>query len=178
MIVYNKTVLEKEKAFASLVKTTRKSQTGKFLLSTVILLCGIGLLAYGYAYNNQSYTGIGYVFFVFSLVYYAFSLVSFLRALKLVYKKNQDICDNGITYDYTFKEQSFQVNAASSGKTTKLFYKYEDVKKVLEYKECYEFRLSDNQILFIYKNGFKDAKMEEFFMRNLDKKKKKIRKKV
>lgn len=178
MIVYNKTVLEKEKAFASLVKTTRKSQTGKFLLSTVILLCGIGLLVYGYAYDTESYINIGYIFLVFSIVYYGFGLVSFLRVPKLVYKRNQDICDNGMTYNYTFKEQSFQVNASSLGKTTKFFYKYDDLKKVLEYEDCYEFRLADNQILFIYKTGFDSSRMEEFFIRTLEKHKKKIRKKV
>ena len=92
-----------------------------------------------------------------------------------MYKQNQEACDAGMIYEYTFKEQSFQVKVISDTKTTKIPYKYDSVKKVLAYENRYEIRLPDNQILFIYKSGFENAKMEEFFLKNLQKNKKKVR---
>ena len=123
MVVYNKTVLEKEEVFSSLVKITRRSQFSKFILSSVILLCGLLLLIYGYMQNESNYIGIGYVFFVFSIAYYGLAVFAVIRAPKRVYKQNQEACDAGMIYEYTFKEQSFQVKVISDTKTTKIPYK-------------------------------------------------------
>lgn len=175
MVVYNKTVLDKDEVFTSLVRITRRSQLGKFILSTVILVCGLLILLLGYLRDDASTVTFGYVFFAFSLVYYCLAGIAVLRAPKKVYKQNQEVCDSGMTYEYTFKEQSFQVKVISEGKTTKLPYKYDSVKKVLAHNQFYEIRLPENQVLFVHKSGFESPKMEEFFLKNLQKNKKKIK---
>ncbi len=178
MVVHNKTNLDKEEMLSSLIKTTKKGQLGKFIISTIIFLCAILLIIYGHMAKESNYLMVGYMFLAFSMVYYGIGLFTILRIPKKVLKQNKEAYEQGVIYDYTFKEQSFQVNVISLGKKTKLPYKYNDIKKILEYENRYEFRLSENLVLFIYKNGFDNPKMEEFFLKNLQKNKKKIKNKI
>lgn len=178
MVVYNKTVIDKEEVLSSLVKITRMGQLSRFILSTIILLCGLPLAIYGHISSDSNYTMVGYVFLAFAVVYYGMSIFTVVQAPKKVYKQNKDICDYGMTYNYVFKEQSFQVQLSSMGKNKKLPYKYSDVKRIYEYEDKYEFRLVENQVLFVYKIGFENERYEDFFRKNLLKNKKKIRNKM
>lgn len=178
MVVYNKTILDKEEVFNSLVKQTRKAQLKKFILSGIILACAIFLLVFGYSQDDSNYIGVGYVFMVFALFYLIMSILSYVKAPKNVKAQNEAILSDSMLYDYTFKEQSFQVNITAGGKITKIPYKYENVKRIYEYESRYEIKLSDNLILFIFKNGFTAEKAEEFFKKNLSINKKKIINKI
>lgn len=178
MIVYNKTELTKDEAFESLVKETRSSYMYRFILGIIVTLCGIGLLFFGYLNKQNDYIVVGYLFLVFGLLYFLMSIYAILKAPKKVYLKNKEICDNGITYNYTFKEQSFEVLVISNDKKNKLPYKYYDIKKIKEYEDKYQFNLKSRLILYVKKSGFENQKMEEFFKKNVAINKIKIKNKI
>lgn len=178
MVVYNKTILDKDEVFDSLVAQTRKSQIKKFILTGIIIACAIFLLIYGYSQEDSNYISVGFIFLFFALFYLIMSIVSFVKAPKSVQAQNEAILSDSMTYDYTFKEQSFQVNITAGGKITKIPYKYENIKRVYEYDSRYEIKLIDNLILFVYKNGFTQEKALEFFIKNLSINKKKIINKI
>ncbi|MBE6137559.1 MAG: hypothetical protein E7176_04105 [Erysipelotrichaceae bacterium] len=178
MVVYNKTELNKEEVFASLVRQTRRQQLSKFILSAIVLICGLILTIYGSLNEDSNYAGVGYALLAFGMMYLVLAIITIIKAPKNVSKQNEEILNDAMIYDYTFKEHSFQVNITTGGKITKLPYKYENIKKLYEYENRYELKLTDNLILFIYKNGFTAERAEEFFKKNLSINKKKIINKI
>lgn len=174
MIVYNNTKLEKEEALSNLIKQAKYQHIYKFITSSIVLLCGIGILIYGYVANDKIYEITGYLFLAFGLALVLYTIYTFVKIPKAVVKTNQEICEYGADYSFTFKEQSFQVVIVSNSKKLKYSYKYTDIKKILEYSNKYIFKLADNYVLYIFKNGFESPKAEEFFRRNLSINKKKI----
>lgn len=174
MVIYNTTVVNKEDTFKSLVKTTRKGLISKYVLAIIILIFGIILLAYGFLTSDTSFTGMGYVFLVFGVAYISLNTYSWIKTPKKVFEVNKEVCQYGMTYEYTFKEQSFQVVAICIDKKTKLPYTYDVVKKIYEYEDLYEFILTERKILYINKNGFESKKHEELFIKTVQKNKKKI----
>lgn len=178
MIVYNKTELTKDEAFESLVKETRGSYFYRFILGAIVTICGIGILLVGYIQDDTDYITVGYLFLVFGLLYFLMSIYAIVKAPKKVYLKNKEICENGITYNYTFKEQSFEVLVQTSERKNKLPYKYFDLKGIKEFEDKYQFNLKSRLILYVKKSGFENQKMEEFFRKNVAKNKIKIKNKM
>lgn len=178
MIVYNKTELTKEEAFESLVKETRGSYFYRFILGAIVTICGIGILLVGYIQADTDYITVGYLFLVFGLLYFLMSIYAIVKAPKKVYLKNKEICEKGITYNYTFKEQSFEVLVQTSERKNKLPYKYFDLKGIKEFEDKYQFNLKSRLILYVKKSGFENQKMEEFFRKNVTKNKIKIKNKM
>lgn len=175
MVVYNKTNVDKDIMLNSLVKATKRTQLPRLVLSSIILACGIPFVIYGHIANQSDYLAMGYAFIAISVIYYWIAIMAINKAGKNVYEKNKDVVENGIVYNYQFKEQSFNVTVITGNKTNKLPYKYDAVKKIYEFEDRYEFRLKDNQVLFINKSGFESLKHVEFFLKNLSKNKKKIK---
>ena len=175
MVVYNKTVVDKDIMLNSLIKATKKTQLPRLVLSSIVLACGIPFIVYGHMKNEADYLSIGYAFIAISIIYYWIAIRAISKSSKRVLEKNRDIVENGITYNYQFKEQSFNVNLVTGNRTNKLPYKYDVIRKVYEFDDRYEFRLKDNQVLFINKSGFESPKHLEFFIKNLSKNKKKIK---
>lgn len=178
MVVYNKTKVDTDIMMKSLIKSTRKTQLPRLILSIIVLLCGIPFVIVGHINNASDYLTVGYLFLAIAIVYFLIAIKAISNSSKNVSQKNKDILENGITYDYQFKEQSFIVNATTLNKTTKLPYKYDVINKVYEYEDRFEFKLKENQVLFINKSGFESNKHIEFFIKNLSKNKKKIINKV
>ena len=174
MVVYNKTSVNKEVMVKSLVKSTKLTQLPRLILSSIVLLCGIIFIIIGHTSNQADYLAVGYAFILVAIIYYFLAIRAIKKAADKVYEQNKDVVENGVTYNFQFKEQSFNVNATTLNKTTKLPYKYDMIKKVYEYEDRYEFKLRGNQVLFIDKAGFESPKHIEFFIKNLSKNKKKI----
>ncbi len=167
MVVHNKTTLTNEEAFDALLKETRSNYFFRFILSAVVTVFGLVILLYGYIQEDSNYIITGYLFLIFGLLYFAMSIYATLSAPKKVRMRNQEICENGITYNYTFKEQSFEVVAITSERKNKLPYKYYDVKKIKEFEDKYQINLKSRFILYVKKSGFENEKMEQFFKKNI-----------
>ena len=177
MIATNKTVIDKEKSFKDLVNRTRKQHLYKSGLIPLIFIGSIIILISGFESSDEDSIAVGIAALIIGLIYVIYNLITFLRIPKKVYKQNKIVCDYGMTYEYKFKEHSIIVTCIQFDKTNKLEYKYDSVKKILEYDDRYEIVLKENYILFIYKNGF-DKDMEQFFIKNLSINKKKIKDKT
>lgn len=178
MVVTNKTELTKEEMLSSLVVQTKKAQNSKFLLSGILFVCGVILTISSLINPNNSYISIGITLIIFSLFYIGFAIINIIKAPKNLEKQNADILDNPMSYEYTFKEQSFQVNIHAANKNSKLPYKYSNIKKIYEYENRFEFKLDDNLLLFIHKSGFAQEKGLDFFKKNILLNKKKIINKI
>lgn len=177
MIATNKTVIDKEKSFKDLVNRTRKQHLYKSILIPLIFIGGIIILVNGLKNYDEDSIATGIAGLIIGLIYVIYNLITFLRIPKKVYKQNKIVCDYGMTYEYKFKEHSIMVSCIQFDKTNKLEYKYDSIKKVVEFDDRYEIVLKENFILFIYKNGF-DKDMEQFFIKNLSINKKKIKDKT
>lgn len=175
MIVYNVTKLEKEDALINMLKEARIQHIYKFITALIVVLCGAGILIYGYVDKNLIYKITGYLFLGIGLLMLLHAIYTFIKLPKAIIKANPEICENGGEYSFTFKEQSFQVVINSLSKKMKYNYKYSDIKKILEYDDKYILKLTDNYVLYVFKNGFDSSKSEEFFKRNLSINKKKIK---
>lgn len=174
MVVYNKTDVNKDVMLNSLVNATKKTQLPRLVLSSIVLVCGIPFIVYGHSAHQPDYLAMGYAFIAISIIYYWIAIMAIRKAGKKVLEKNIDIVENGITYNYQFKEQSFNVTAITGSRSNKLPYKYHVIRKIFEYEDRYEFKLKENQVLFINKSGFESPKHIDFFIKNLSKNKKKI----
>ena len=174
MIVNNTTTITKDEAIALLVYETKRTHYRKFVLLSVLFVCGLVILINGLISSVSAYITMGSLFLAICLVYSLMIFVNIKKTTKQVIKNNEEICNNGVTYNYKFKEQSIHVTCLSNNKINKVEYKYDFVKKVTEYKDRYKINLKDHMILFVNKDGF-DNKLEEFFIKNLEKNKKKIK---
>ena len=174
MIATNKTIIDKEKSFKDLVNRTRRQHIYKSILIPLIFAGGIIMLISGLNSSEEDSIAAGIAALIIGAIYLIYNLITFLRIPKKVYKQNKIVCDYGMTYEYKFKEHSILVACIQFDKTNKLEYKYDSVKKVVEYDDRYEIVLKEDYILFIYKNGF-DNDMEKFFVKNLKLNKKKIK---
>ena len=70
---------------------------------------------------------------------------------------------------YTFADQTFGDTHVARD---------DEIKKILEYEDGYELKLSTDQILFVKKDGFSSPRMIEYFVKNLTLNKKKIKSKI
>ncbi|MGM9969360.1 MAG: YcxB family protein [Anaeroplasma sp.] len=175
MIATNITEITSEEAIKILCISTRKNYLKKYILSIVLMVCGIPVTLVGY-FNDQTFQfTMGTLFIAISIVYTIINSISLVKIPKYVMSQNEDICKNGVIYEYKFKEQSINVVCKSANKTNKLNYEYSDVKKIVEEEDKYILYLKEYMILYVYKSGFENKKMEEFFVINLQKNKKKIK---
>ena len=176
MVAENKTTLNPDKAFNILLDSTRKNINKRYIHGAVIALAGIMIIIIA-LFNEKSqalYISFGGVFVGIAVIYSIYNFTTYVKAKNNVLKNNKDICENGITYNYKFKEQSIQILCIEGTKRAKLEYKYDNLKKVIEFDEYYELKFKGYEVLYVFKDGFNTNKDEEFFKINLGKNKKKI----
>lgn len=176
MVAQNQTTLNPDKAYNILLTTTRKIINKRYIHGGVIALAGlmIILIAAFQDSNKALYMSFGSVFVAIALVYCIYNFTTYVKAKTNVLKSNKEICENGITYNYKFKEQSIQILCMEGQKRSRLEYKYESLKKAIELDEYYELKFKGYEVLYVFKSGFNTPKDEEFFRINLGKNKKKI----
>lgn len=179
MISKNITILNKELVLANLVKATRKNTISKFVLAFIILALGVAVMVTGITTNNTLYSILGAFFVACSIFYFVIATITFIRAPKDLLKSNPELNEGDISFNYLFKEGSIEVTSFSQNNKKKVTkYPYDQVKKIFEYENRYEIILKESQILFIFKDGFKEEKSEEIFKFNLEKNKKQIKSKI
>lgn len=175
MIVNNTTFVDKEKAFQTLVRTGKKNIYTKYIFAFIMLIIGVILLVFGIILNESLYSTCGSLFAAFGVAYIIVNIINIIKLPKKIIANNKEICENGITYNYKFKEQSIYVECKTLNRTAKATYNYKDLKKVYEYDDLYELVFDGYEVLYVLKNGFENERMIEFFIKNLTINKKKIK---
>lgn len=178
MVVNNATTLDKDKAFNILFKSAKNSTITKFIFASVMILLGTPLFILGLITNESLYITCGVLFLSFGVAYLIINIINIIKLPKKIKNNNQEICENGITYYYKFKEQSINVECKTQTRTAKEVFNYKQLKRIFEYNDYYELRLENYEILYVYKTGFENKKMIEFFIKNLSINKKKIKNKI
>ena len=168
MVVNNKTHLSGEKIHEVLNSAAKKNAFSRIMYILVIGVCGLAILVTGLIVKNRTFILMGGVFTAFSFVYLLFCVLSYSRNKKKIILENSSLLDEGIDYDYTFKEKSIKIIAIEPEKRVKKDYDYKDLKKVYEYDEYFELIFRDTLIAYVSKDGFDEPKMVEFFKRNLN----------
>lgn len=176
MIAENRTTLTPDNAFNILLSTTRKNINKRYIHAAVIALAGIMIILIAVFSDSSKglYMTFGSVFVAIAIAYCIYNFRSNVKAKNQVLKNNKEICENGITYNYKFKEQSIQILCFEGQKRARLEYKYDTLKKTIETDDYYELRFKGYEVLYVFKSGFNTPKDEEFFRINLGKNKKKI----
>lgn len=172
MIAENTTTLNPDKAYNILLSTTRKNINKRYFHSLMVAIAGVAIFIIGF-HSQKLYISFGAVFMAIAVVYAIYNLVCYVKAKKTVLVQNKEICENGIVYNYKFKEQSIQILAIEGNKKNKLDYKYYSIKKVYEFDNYYEIKLKGYEVLYVIKSGFINNN-EDIFKININKNKKKI----
>ena len=175
MVVINKTDIDGETATKLLVKSTKAEYIKKFYFAIFLLVVGLPIMIYGLVQKESLYITFGATFIALSLVFTGYNLITIRRIPKAVKDKNENVCENGVKYDYKFKEHSVSFVATSGSKNSKYEYGYDSLAKIYEYPERYELKFKGNITLYVNKVGFQEKKMEEFFRHNVGTSKKQIK---
>ena len=175
MVVYNKTSISKDDAITMLNKSTKIEYMKKFVFPLLMLSAGLPIMIYGLVTKDAIYISFGGVFIAFAIVLTVYNFIQFLKIPKVVIEKNKEVCEYGVLYDYRIKEHSIFFIATTNNKNIKGEYGYNSLKKIYEYPTKYELKFSDNVTLYVNKEGFQDKKMEEFFRKNIQTSKRKIK---
>lgn len=168
MIVKNTTIISKEEVLKTLISSAKKESLSKYMLSIIILLCGVGVLISGLSQSNTTYIVVASAFLAFGLAYIIMTTVSFIRIPTRIKKQNPDMVNNDIKYNYVIKEKSITATILNMGKKIEVNYKFEDIRKIYEEETRYQIRLKDNQVLYIDKNTFETEQGEKFFLRDIE----------
>ena len=178
MIVKNISKYNVDRAFEELVAAQKSKYIPKLIISFTLLVIGGIVFIMNTSVDDLSYTISSIVFILFGLSYLIFSIVKISKLPQKVKESNQEIVELGITYEYTFKEQSFEATSIVGTRKRKIKYKYEIINKVLEYDDFYILRFSRQEFFMVYKNGFESQKHEEYFRKYILNNKLKIVKKI
>jgi len=175
MVVYNKTSISSEEAEKILVKSTKIDYSKKFLFSLFLIAAGTPVMIVGFLNNNTIYITFGAIFIAFAIVLLGFNFIQFTKIPKVVKEKNQEACEYGVNYDYRFKEHSVYLIVTSNDRKNKYEYPYTTLKRIYEYEDKFELKFQDNVTLYVNKSGFENQRMIEFFKKNIQTSKKKIK---
>ena len=175
MVVQNKTSLSGDEAKKILIRSASKSFDSKYIFASVVLVFGIAILIFGIVRQETpllifsaifAFIAVGYIFLIF---------VGKRKGPKEVIKNNEDICTNGVTYQYRFHENSLKVDVSTfGGKSKRIEYEYEEIKTITEYEDGYELQF-ENVMLYVSKDGFESERMIDFFFKNIKLHKKKLK---
>ena len=168
MVVTNKTEIDKEEAYNTLLKSAKKSFNSRYITSVFLIIAGVILIVYGHTSNSSMYLTFGYAFVAIGIAYIIMTIIGLYKTPKNIEEANKEICENGVTYNYTFREQSFDVKATTLNKNSKATYKYSQIKKVIDHPDRYELILNENLLFYVLKSGFENEKMIEFFLKDLN----------
>lgn len=175
MVVNNITKITGEEAYNRLYKTSKKNYIYKLVLLSIFSLVGIPILVLGIVLKNETTIFLGALIVAVTIAYVIYSIVGIKRLPKAIKKANEDIINNGAIYNYKFKENSVDINLEVGTKKRKLTYQYTSLKGAEEYEDYYNLHFNDSDMLYVFKNGFENERMEEFFKTNLKKGNKKLK---
>ena len=177
MVVNNKTHLSGEKIRDVLIKSAKKNNFSRSIYILVVGLCGIGILSIGLATSQNTFTLMGAVFTGFAIVYFLFVFLNYKKQIKKIDIENEKLFESGIDYNFIFKEQSIKVDAIETDKRNKKEYSYKEIRKIFEYDDYFEIIFIDTLIAYVSKSGFENPRMIDFFKKNIEINKKKIKNK-
>ena len=175
MIVENITKVDGVVVINDLEKAYMKRQTTTFVLQAFVILCGVVMVGLGISSNTMPNIAFGSVFILLGLIYVVYTINRIIREKKEIKVINKTVYDEGCLYDYKFKQESIIVSFQSGSKHQKFETKYDEVKKIWEYKTQFKIEFYDHTVLYIDKSGFKGEKAIEFFKKNIAFNKKKIK---
>ena len=175
MIVQNKTSLSGEEAKKILIRSATKTFDSKYIFAAIVLIFGIAILIFGIVREETPLLIFSAIFAAIAVGYIVLIFVGKRKGPKEVIKNNEDICTNGVTYQYKFHENSLKVEVSTfGGKAKRIEYEYEEIKFITEYDDGYELQF-ENVMLYVSKDGFENERMIEFFFKNMRLHKKKIK---
>jgi len=168
MLVTNTTHLTGSEVEKVLVKAYKNTQLSKVEFYFFFLIAGLTLVIFGYAMNHQLYkiTGFGSLAISVGIFFLWFHLIK--SAPKKLMQNNGVEMQSGVKYDYTFREQSFQVISKSLSGSRKGNYKYDDIKRVYINLDSYLFKMRDNHYMVVKNEGFESDRMISFFDKDLE----------
>lgn len=175
MVVENKSVISKEKAYESLYASSKRNLVKRYIYALLLVVVGIGIIVYSLLVKSESQSSMivfGGTFTALGIAVAVYTLISIIKAPKDIRKQNPSICEYGVTYEYRFREQGCDLVLNINGKKSKGTYPYTEFKKVYEYEDSFEIRLASSQVLYALKEGFQNERMIEFFKKNLQTNKK------
>lgn len=179
MVIRNKTILEGQEAFQTLVKTTKKSFLPKLIFTAVLAVIGLIILILSLTASNlANYITIGFMFLIIAILYGLMHLLAFLSVSKRLRKQNTELLTYGIENQFTFKEESFQVVSRVGQQTVKNEFSYLELKKIVEEDDQILFYQAMNNAFVCKKSGFSEAKLVDVFLFGLAKHKIKVQKKL
>ena len=174
MIAINNTNFTSNEAYNIIYKSVSKEALKILILPLVIFLCSIPIIIIGAIFNQTSSISLGCLFLAVSVLYLIYSLIKYKKLPNVIKKNNEDICNYGARYTYKFKEQSVDVSVNITGKSKTVNMKYQNLKRIIEFKDYYELMFGEEDSIFVLKSGFENEKMEEVFRHNITLNKRKI----
>lgn len=178
MIINNVTTLSSEEAINELVNVERKSYLKKYVFTALLTILGLIVVIYiAIAGEKIDSIIVGILFLIFGIFLTFINTYYILSMKKRIIKKNPLLIDNGLTYSFTFKEESFIVNIIIGKESKKLEYSYKELKKIYEKDGSIYFILIDNTYYRCKIDSFKDKKELELFYYGLSKHKTKYKRK-
>ena len=174
MIAINNTNFTSDEAYNIIYKSVSKEALKRLILPLVIFLCSIPIIIIGAVFNQTSSIALGCLFLAVSVLYLIYSLIKYKKLPNVIKNNNEDICNYGARYTYKFKEQSVDVSVNITGKSKTVNMKYQNLKRIIEFKDYYELMFGEEDSIFVLKSGFENEKMEEVFRHNITLNKRKI----
>ena len=175
MIVKNKTELDKDEVLYILKKSAKKEYYKRYIYLALVFALGIAVLIIGLVSKQTNFIIMGAAITAIGIGFFVYSMIDLNRLDKRIKANNPDVLESGATYNYLFKENSVQIIASIGNKNKKTSFEYSYLKSIREYEAYYELTFNLNDTLFVFKDGFEDKKMEEFFRKNITTTKKKIK---
>ena len=130
MVVNNVTKISATQAYKLLEKSGKKSQLMKIVIALLLIGSGLFILIDGIITKDSTFISMGCLFTAIGIGYLVMALLNLARMKKLIFKNNEDICTYGVRYIFKFKEQSIQITTETNNKSSKIEYKYDNVKNL------------------------------------------------
>ena len=175
MVVKNITTLDKDEVLHILKTSSKKEYNKRYIYLFFVFVLGLAVLITGLVSSQSNTIIMGGAITALGIGFFVYSLIDLKKLEKRIIKNNPDVTTSGATYNYLFKENSVQIIATMNNKNKKSSFSYTNLKSIREYKAYYELTFNVNDTLFVYKSGFEDKKMEDFFRKNITTTKKKIK---
>lgn len=178
MVIKNKTILNGQEVFNSLLKASKKSYISKFIFSAFILVIGTVIVSIAIPMKQTDSITIGVMFLMVGFMYFLMNIISFFRLDKKIRKNSNAVVTSGMTNEFTFKEESFQLTTRIDNQTARFENKYDELHKIIEYDDEIIFMLTKTDLFICKKSGFSSPKEMDVFFYGLAKHKTKIKKKL
>ncbi len=175
MVVYNETTLSGEDVTNLLVESVARDYKKRYLFIALIFIIGIAVLIYSIISKQNEFIVMGAVVSALAIAFFIYSIIDIKKSRKRVMKNNPEICELGAKYTFRFKENSVQIQAQIGTKNKKIEYSYQYLKSIKEDDQKYELVFNETDTIYVFKSGFENQKMEEFFRKNITTTKKKIK---